>query len=467
MMDQPPSDFENAFAFAAAVRDGGAETVAQLIDSGVSPSSTAGLHAPPLWVASECGHDAVVSILALRNADVECVGPCSRTALMVAAAGGHCNVLQSLLAAKANPSTETRGGLTPLLELCSLRWDSNEPTSGVETMTATTLAASSGQLTALRTMVAAGSLVNYETTSGCTPLIAAARVGQVEAIEELVKLGGNPNLETQAGLTPLAAAVLSGSQDAIASLIANKANPNSSCRKGRGTALSVAAARGDARMVEQLVTLGASVDAVTVDGETALTTAAASGQLECIRALCDGGGSLDLETPKGLTALLAALLNGQAAAIEVLLMCGCSPDGLTASGNAPLLAASSMGNVVACKTLVDGRANVDLLSGPRCVTPLIAAITNGRHLVVQALLELGAMPNKCAGQLSPITIACRQGQLACLEVLAKRHPTGLTTETNNGTSPMLQVCSHPAVIQVCSLSGVWCTGHRISSTPNG
>jgi uncharacterized protein len=95
-------------------------------------------------------------------------------------------------------------------------------------------------------------------------------------------------------------------------------------RDKNGVPLICLAVRRDHKLVlEQLISCGADIDAISMDrGNTALMDAAADRKLEIMNLLIDSGASLDMQSKNGQTALILSVGQKAVAAAEILLSAG-------------------------------------------------------------------------------------------------------------------------------------------------
>lgn len=117
------------------------------------------------------------------------------TALHIAAAGYHTDMVRKLLAAGADPRARNRRGQEPLHAAACGRPGSEfwRPETRAET---------------IAVLIAANADPNAPDKSGTAPLHKAVRTRSAIAVEALIKGGANPHLATRAGTTPLRLAEL-------------------------------------------------------------------------------------------------------------------------------------------------------------------------------------------------------------------------------------------------------------------
>lgn len=107
------------------------------------------------------------------------------------------------------------------------------------------------------------------------------------------------------------------------------------------TPLMKAAREGLGAIVDQLVSLGAVLDARNADGNTALWLACVGDHLEILEALAKAGIDIDNRNDNGATSLMYAASAGKASVVEKLLALGADPFPETLDGFSALDLAST------------------------------------------------------------------------------------------------------------------------------
>ncbi|KAJ5717688.1 hypothetical protein N7488_003334 [Penicillium malachiteum] len=227
----------------------------------------------PLQAAAGRGHLEVVERLLAAKADVNAPagGSNGRTALQAAASGGHLEVVERLLVAKANVNT---------------------PAGGSNGRTALQAAASGGHLDVVERLLVAKANVNTPAGfRGRTALQAAASGGHLDVVERLLAATADVNAPAgdQYGRTALQAAASGGHLEVVERLLVAKADVNAPAGFD-GTALQAAASGGHLDVVERLLAAKADVNAPAgFDGRTALQAAASGGHLDVVDRLKRAG----------------------------------------------------------------------------------------------------------------------------------------------------------------------------------
>ncbi len=205
----------------------------------------------PLLFAAKEGHlDVVEALLAAKADPNQARTDNGVTPLMLAAEKGHLDVVGALLAAKADPNqAATDDGATPLL-----------------------LAAQGGYLDVVGALLAAKADPNQaKTDDGSTPLFFAAQRGYLDIVGALLAAKADPNqAATDDGLTPLMPAAATGRLDILRALLAAKADPNQARTDTGATPLIIAVRQGELEIVNILLEFGADPEKASHNGETPL-----------------------------------------------------------------------------------------------------------------------------------------------------------------------------------------------------
>ena len=128
----------------------------------------------------------------------------------------------------------------------------------------------------------------------------------------------------------------------------------------RFTALHWAAIRGHWRIVTELVTAGASVNAVGGDGGTPLHWACHHDRPDIVALLIDNGADVTIENRWGRTPLHTTARRGCVGAAEVLLARGADPNAPTKEGWTPMHVAALADHAQVTRILLANGADPDL-----------------------------------------------------------------------------------------------------------
>lgn len=293
-------------------------------------------------------------------------------------------------------------------------------------MTALHAAAGGGRTEIVELLIARGAVVDSKTRIGSyTPLHWAARGAHASVAELLLNAGADPNAATtNSGATPLhlAAAAIDGAPT-VATLLRHGADPNAREASAGQTPLMFAAAENRAAAIRELLRHGAdpSVTTQVVDVLYSYAVDRAAGQL--LNRMIDEiqlreHGGRDWEpSPEQVQSAIQAQREFVASRPDVgphdpVSLARVGPDfpggpdvvrppntetlvGKT-GGMTALLHASRDGHAEAALALLDGGADVDQVSAADHTSPLLIATMNGQFDLALLLIERGADPNLAA-----------------------------------------------------------------------
>ncbi len=280
-------------------------------------------------------------------------------------------------------------------------------------------AASKGDVTQVKTLVAKKTDVNAPQPDGATALHWAAYHNDLALAEVLLAAGADPKKANREGATPLSLAALNGSAEMIEKLLKAGADPNEKHPHGE-TPLMFAARNGNPEALKVLIDHKADVNAKeSVRGTTALMWAAEQGHPDAIRLLLKSGANVgaasDADT-KGNRAYLAPTVQARL-----------STEG--ARGGRPL-----SGDPTAQTPARPARAarpaptpgNGD--AGPEDVVAAADAQA--------AAFAFGRQTDKDGGGMTPLVLATRENCLECVKALLEGG-ADVNQTTHYGYSPLL------------------------------
>jgi ankyrin repeat protein len=266
---------------------------------------------------------------------------------------------------------------------------------------------------AVRSLLRQGGDVNAAQGDGMTALHWAATLDEAELARMLLQAGANTRATTRlGGYTPLHLAAQAGAGGALTALLEAGADVKATTASG-ATALMLAAKSGDAGNVAKLLDAGADPNAKeTAQGQTALMFAAASNSAEAARVLLARGADahvasafVDLLELGGLDGEGRRVQAAPSAEETARLPTPRPPEvpGVTRGfryneligrqgGLTALHFAARQGHVDTVQALVEGGANVNLVSPADRTSPLLIAIINGHFDLAMYLLERRADP---------------------------------------------------------------------------
>ena len=296
-------------------------------------------------------------------------------------------------------------------------------------------AAMTGDIAAVRALLADGADVNAAQGDGMTALHWAAERGHAELAEMLLYAGAVVEPVTRiGGYTPLHIAARTGSGSVALLLLDAGADPAATASGTGTTPLHLAAAAGSAPLLTALIERGADPNAREDGwGQTPLMFAASANRADAIRALLAAGADPDITSRvedlqvlseldriagRRRTEAVEALTAGRSRAptpTEFQTAVRASrtvydeglpedaeeeeeddfrPRRIEAKGGlTALLHAVRQGHLEAATALLDGGVDIDLVSASDGTSPLLMATINGQFDLALALIERGADPD--------------------------------------------------------------------------
>jgi ankyrin repeat protein len=273
--------------------------IKELIVAGADVDVKNKFGATPLHMAAQSGITEVVELLISARADID--KPTERfgvTPLYLAAQNGHPDVVSQLIAAGADVNIpNSRDAVTPL-------W----------------IAAQEGHADIVAILLKAGSNVNHVRSSdGASPLYIAVEMGHLEVVKRL--FDGSPLLKEpkktiKATKKKMAAdgllgalSLLEDGQEEIKRDIEESKRPVNKIIKvdtadnlGH-TPLMLASRKGNREIVEELLKMGADVNASSNKGRTPLMYSAEQGSIDLVKELLSKGANAKAINSEGETAL--------------------------------------------------------------------------------------------------------------------------------------------------------------------
>lgn len=347
----------------------------------------------PLADAVEKRDAAAIRAL-LADSAIDAAQPDGTTALHWAARHDDLPTAKALLAARTNPNTQNRYGVTPLSLACTngsaafvtllldAGADPNLALPGGETPLMT--AARTGRLPAVQILLARGARVDARLTAGGqTALMWAAHEGHAAVVDALIKAGADFRTPVDTGFTPLLFAARTGRGDVVHLLIKAGVDVNEATKPARrpankqprpGTsALIIAIENGHFELAAQLLDLGANPndlrsgyaplhvlswvrkpDSGEDDGQPVPDGSGLYTSTDLIRKLVAKGADVNLRLTggpsgggriarKGCTPFMLAADTADTDFLKLLHSLGADPNLANADGCTPLMAAAGLG----------------------------------------------------------------------------------------------------------------------------
>ncbi|XP_037094837.1 ankyrin repeat and KH domain-containing protein 1-like [Pollicipes pollicipes] len=331
-------------------------------------SETESNHDTALTLACAGGHEELVQLLLKRGAHIEHRDKKGFTPLILAATAGHAGVVEILLANKADIEAQSeRTKDTPL-----------------------SLACSGGRYEVVDILLRHGGNKEHRNVSDYTPLSLAASGGYVNIIKLLLQNGAEINSRTgsKLGISPLMLAAMNGHTAAVKLLLEMGSDINAQIETNRNTALTLACFQGRHEVVQLLVDRRAYVEHRAKTGLTPLMEAASGGYVEVGRVLLDKYADVNAApVPSSRdTALTIAADKGHYKFVELLVTRGAQAEVRNKKGNTPLWLAANGGHLDVVQLLYTAGANIDAQDN-RKVSCLMAAYRRGHIKVVKWMVK--------------------------------------------------------------------------------
>ncbi|CAG5121213.1 unnamed protein product [Candidula unifasciata] len=331
-------------------------------------SQTESNHDTALTLACAGGHAELVTLLLAKGADIEHRDKKGFTPLILAATAGHVDVVEILLDHNADIEAQSeRTKDTPL-----------------------SLACSGGRYEVVELLLNRGANKEHRNVSDYTPLSLAASGGYVNIIRLLLNHNAEINSRTgsKLGISPLMLAAMNGHTAAVKLLLDQGSDINAQIETNRNTALTLACFQGRHEVVSLLVDRKANIEHRAKTGLTPLMEAASGGYVEVGRVLLDKGADVNAPpVPSSRdTALTIAADKGHYRFVELLLHRGAAVDVKNKKGNSPLWLACNGGHSDVVSLLVQAEADIDSQDN-RKVSCLMAAFRRGHIKVVKWMVK--------------------------------------------------------------------------------
>ncbi|CAG2162007.1 unnamed protein product, partial [Oppiella nova] len=331
-------------------------------------SQTDSNHDTALTLACAGGHEELVSLLLNRGAELEHRDKKGFTPLMLASTAGHLNVVEIMLNNGADMEAQS------------------ERTKD----TALSLACSSGRYEVVEILLSRGANKEHRNVSDYTPLSLAASGGYVNIIKLLLSHGAEINSRTgsKLGISPLMLAAMNGHAATVKLLLDMGSDINAQIETNRNTALTLACFQGRCEVVGLLLDRRANVEHRAKTGLTPLMEAA-SGAIQLQPAQDELFPRLQLRCGQGSSSLCRnwyrSLFPVMAKHLDLLTR-GAIVDVKNKKGNSPLWLACNGGHLDVVQLLVNAGCDIDSQDN-RKVSCLMSAFRKGHVKVVKWMVK--------------------------------------------------------------------------------
>nr|CAD7425874.1 unnamed protein product [Timema monikensis] len=380
----------------------------------------------PLMYACAGGHEDVVRTLLDAGANVEDHNENGHTPLMEAASAGHVGVSKILLDHGAGINTHSnefkesaltlacyKGHLEMVRFLLEAGADQEHKTD--EMHTALMEASMDGHVEVARLLLDSGAQVNMPTDSFESPLTLAACGGHVDLAMLLIERGANIEEVNDEGYTPLMEAAREGHEEMVALLLSQGANINAQTEETQETALTLACCGGFTDVADFLIKAGADLE---LGASTPLMEASQEGHIDLVRYLLESNADVHAQTQTGDTALTYACENGHTDVADLLLQFGANLEHESEGGRTPLMKACRAGHLCTVQFLISKHADVNRQTTNNDHTPLSLACAGGHLAVVELLLAQSADPfHKLKDNSTMLIEAAKGGHTSVVQLL--------------------------------------------------
>uniref|UniRef100_A0A8C9FWM2 K Homology domain-containing protein n=1 Tax=Pavo cristatus TaxID=9049 RepID=A0A8C9FWM2_PAVCR len=275
--------------------------------------------------------------------------------------------------------------------------------------TALTLACAGGHEELVQTLLERGANIEHRDKKGFTPLILAATAGHVGVVEILLDNGADIEAQSERTKdTPLSLACSGGRQEMLWHQQAKNLPEHCAASGHLCTVLCLLFCAGVHFLSFEIsIVYYKSGQIGGATGLTPLMEAASGGYAEVGRVLLDKGADVNAPpVPSSRdTALTIAADKGHYKFCELLISRGAHIDVRNKKGNTPLWLAANGGHLDVVQLLVQAGADVDAADN-RKITPLMAAFRKGHVKVVRYLVkEVNQFPSdsECMRYIATIT----------------------------------------------------------------
>jgi ankyrin repeat protein len=219
----------------------------------------------------------------------------------------------------------------------------------------------------------------------------AARTGDVSALRAFIGAGVSVEARDEFGQTPLHVAAMCGHDPIVRTLIELEADIEVRDETNQAP-LHLAAMWSRDLVVRTLIEQGADIYARDNSNRTPLHRAAGAGNDPIVRTLIEQGADINARDNSNRMPLHWAAMFGLAPIVRTLIELGADKEARNGRNKTPLHVAAYGGHLAAVQALVEGGANIHApVQEGGDETAIVLAFEQGRHAVVQYLLQQGAV----------------------------------------------------------------------------
>ena len=457
-----------------AIKAGDAHLLGRLVTIGASINERDENGSSALHVALTSKHLEMAEWIIEHGGKVSKANKLGQTPLHIAAANDWTSMAFKLLEAGASVEACDHEGNSPLSvasqrgnsELCCelVRYGAKVDTT-ISFFTCLSNAVKAGDAHLLARLIMIGASINEQDDNGSSALHAALNSKHPELAHWIMEHGGKASMADKLGKTPLHIAATHDYTSMATKLLEAGANAQArdndrnsplsiASKRGNGdlccelvrfgakvddtisffTCLSNAIKVGDAHLLGQLVTIGASINERGENGSCPLHVALNSKHLELSEWIIEHGGNVSVADKLGQTPLHIAARNDWTSIATKLLKIGASAEVRDNEGSSPLSVASTKGIGELCCELVRYGGKVDdTCSFFACLSN---AVESGDVSLLARLVAIGASVNeRDENDSSALHIALNFGRNEIAEWIIQ-HGGHVTVANASGMTPL-------------------------------
>ncbi|XP_044279991.1 transient receptor potential cation channel subfamily A member 1 [Varanus komodoensis] len=396
------------------------ESVKLLLSRGANPNILNSNAMAPLHLAAQCLYNDLVKVLIEHSStDVNLEGEGGNTPILVACYKDNPEALKLLI---------ENGG-----KICKANSIGCMPVHA---------AAFSGAKLCMEIIIKRGEVlgyspkshINFTNTGKCSPLHLAVQSGDLEMIKMCIEYGAQIDLKQNDKCTALHFAATQGATEILKLMMSSYEGDEpiiDALDGNKETLLHRAALFDHCELAEYLISMGAKIDSVDIEGRTPLLLATSCASWKTVNLLLSKGANVELkdhlgrnflhltvlhpgglqhlkeqflkmkhikdlvteEDNEGCTPLHYACRQGVPLSVNSLLELNVSIYSKSRDKKSPLHFAASYGRINTCQRLLRDMEDTRLLNegDKKGMTPLHLAAQNGHEKVVQFLLKKGAL----------------------------------------------------------------------------
>ncbi|KAM7069870.1 transient receptor potential cation channel subfamily A member 1 [Acridotheres tristis] len=396
------------------------ESVRLLLSRGANPNILNSNMMAPLHMAVQSLHNEIVKILVQHSStDVNLEGEAGNTPIIVACYKDNPEALTLLIENGGKICKRNKTGCMPIHA-----------------------AAFSGAKTCMEILLKKGeelghsakTHINFTNNGKCSPLHLAVQSGDLEMIKMCIEFGAQIDLKQNEKCTALHFAATQGATEIVKLMMSSYAGEESiidAVDGNKETLLHRTALFDHYELAEYLISMGANIDSVDIEGRSPLLLATSCASWKIVNLLLSKGANVSLkdhlgrnflhltvlqpgglqhlnekylqmehiknlvvdEDNEGCTPLHYACRQGVALSVNNLLSLNVSIYSKSRDKKSPLHFAASYGRINTCQRLIRDMKDTRLLNegDKKGMTPLHLAAQNGHEKVVQFLLKRGAL----------------------------------------------------------------------------